>query len=81
MFMTNEVPDSAHAPDLIVVGGGKGGVGKSCLAVNLSVEIARRGWRVVIVDADLGCSNIETLLGMPPGKPLDDYFFDGRTAA
>jgi flagellar biosynthesis protein FlhG len=77
MFLTKEKPEPAKEPDIIIVGGGKGGVGKSCLAVNMSVEIARRGWRAVIVDADLGCSNIETLLGMPPGAPLDDYFFDG----
>lgn len=77
MYLTKDQPQPADEPDIIVVGGGKGGVGKSCLAVNMSVEIARRGWRVVIVDADLGCSNVETMLGMPPRSPLDDYFFDG----
>lgn len=78
MFLTKDKPSPALEPEVIVVGGGKGGVGKSCLAVNLSVEIARRGWRVVIVDADLGCSNVETMLGMPPGAPLDDFFFAGE---
>lgn len=63
-------------PDIIAIGGGKGGVGKSSLAVNLSVELSCRGWRTVVVDADLGCSNVETLLGMRPGVPLDDYFFE-----
>ena len=76
MFLTQQQPSPKSQPEIIVVGGGKGGVGKSCLSVNMSVEIARRGWRVVLVDADLGCSNVETLLGMPPGAPLDDYFFD-----
>lgn len=75
MFLTQQQPSPVSQPDVIVVGGGKGGVGKSCLSVNMSVEIARRGWRVVLVDADLGCSNVETLLGMAPGMPLDDYFF------
>ncbi len=60
--------------ELLVVGGGKGGVGKTCLAVNLSVEIARRGWRVVLIDADLGCSNIETVLGFTPVTRLDAFF-------
>lgn len=78
MFLTQEQPKVNAQPDIIVVGGGKGGVGKSCLAVNLSLEIARRGWRTVVVDADLGCSNIETLFGMRPGAPLDDYFFDNE---
>lgn len=81
MFLTKEKPEPAKDPDIIVVGGGKGGVGKSCIAVNMAVEIARRGWRVVIVDADLGCSNVETLLGMPSGSPLDDYFFEGEEAS
>ncbi len=38
----------------ILLYSGKGGVGKTCFSVNLAVEIARRGWRVVLVDADLG---------------------------
>ena len=52
----------------------KGGSGKSCLAVNFAIEITQRGRRVVLVDADLDCSNVETFLGMPPGDPLDRHF-------
>jgi Mrp family chromosome partitioning ATPase len=57
----------ALLPELMVVGGGKGGVGKTCFSVNLAVEIARRGWRVVLVDADLSCSNVEAMLGVTAG--------------
>jgi len=64
-----------EAPEILVVGGGKGGVGKTCLAVNLAVEIARRGWRVIIVDADLSCSNVETVLGTRSDRKLDDFFY------
>ena len=74
MFLAQEIPHPHSEPQLIVVGGGKGGVGKSCLAVNLATEIAQRGRRVVLVDADLDCSNVETLLGLPPGDPLDRHF-------
>ncbi len=63
------------APEILVVGGGKGGVGKTCLAANLAVEIARRGWRVIIVDADLSCSNVETVLGTRSERKLDDFFY------
>ncbi len=63
------------APEILVIGGGKGGVGKTCLAANLAVEIARRGWRVVIVDADLSCSNVETVLGIQAARRLDDFFY------
>ncbi len=73
MFLAQKIPSPRSEPELIVVGGGKGGVGKSCVSVNLATEIAHRGHRVVIVDADLDCSNVETLLGMPPGKPLDSH--------
>lgn len=61
-------------PAIMVVGGGKGGVGKTCIAVNLAVEIARRGWRVVLVDADLSCSNVEMVLGVRPESKLDSFF-------
>lgn len=61
-------------PEIIVVGGGKGGVGKTCFSVNTAVEIARRGWRVVLMDADLSCSNIETVLGFRSNVRLDDFF-------
>ena len=56
-----------------MVGSGKGGVGKTCVSVNLSVEVARRGWRVVLLDADLSCSNVETLLGFQPKIRLDEF--------
>ncbi|MCF6283736.1 MAG: P-loop NTPase, partial [Candidatus Hydrogenedentes bacterium] len=62
------------SPEILVVGGGKGGVGKTCFSVNTAVEIARRGWRVILLDADLSCSNIETVLGFRSNKRLDDFF-------
>jgi len=65
---------SPDRPEIIVVGGGKGGVGKTCFSVNTSVAIARKGWRVVLVDADLSCSNVETILGVHAERTLDDFF-------
>jgi flagellar biosynthesis protein FlhG len=43
--------------------GGKGGVGRSLLAANLAIQIARGGRRVVLVDLDLQGSNLHTYLG------------------
>lgn len=79
MYLTQ--PDITHreSPEIIVVGGGKGGVGKTCFAANLSVEIARKGWRVILVDADLGCSNLETVLGVHAESRLDDFFYQKGT--
>jgi len=51
-------------PRLIAVAGGKGGVGKSTVAVNLALALARLGHRVTLVDADLGAANLHTMLGM-----------------
>lgn len=49
---------------IIPVASGKGGVGKSLLAVNLSIALAEAGRKVVLVDLDLGASNAHTMLGL-----------------
>jgi len=51
---------------VIAVTGGKGGIGKSNVAVNLSVALAKSGRRVMLMDADLGLANIDVLLGLSP---------------
>ena len=66
-------PVNAKQPRLIAVGGGKGGVGKSCFAVNTAVDIARRGWRVVLFDGDLNCANVEALIGTTCAESLDSF--------
>ena len=56
------------------VGGGKGGVGKSLVAASLGIEFARRGFRVVLIDCDLGGANLHTCLGLdPPRRTLSDF--------
>ena len=51
------------SPRIVAVAGGKGGVGKSTVAVNVATAIARTGRRVTLVDADLGAANLHTMLG------------------
>ncbi|NNF60041.1 MAG: MinD/ParA family protein [Gammaproteobacteria bacterium] len=51
---------------VIAVTGGKGGVGKSCVSINLAVALAQRGKRVLLLDADLGLANVDVLLGLHP---------------
>jgi len=66
-------PDNDR-PRIWAIGGGKGGVGKSVLAANLGVVLAKRRERVVVVDADLGGANLHTIFGMPdPEVTLSDY--------
>ena len=49
----------------ICVTSGKGGVGKSNVAVNLAVTLAKNGRKVVLLDADLGLANADVLCGLP----------------
>lgn len=59
---------------MLAVGGGKGGVGKTFITVNLATSLARLGKRVVVVDVDLEGANLHTCLGVPtPQRSLADY--------
>src|SRR5712675_1182220 len=49
---------------VIAVTGGKGGVGKTTVSVNLAVSIAAQGRDVMLVDADLGMANVDVVLGL-----------------
>jgi flagellar biosynthesis protein FlhG len=63
-----------RARRIIAVGGGKGGIGKSLISANLGIELARRGKRVALVDADLGGANLHTTLGIDvPKRTLTDF--------
>lgn len=57
------------AKRFITIGGGKGGVGKSLVASNLSLAMAQAGSRVILVDCDLGAANQHVLFGIDRPKP------------
>lgn len=63
---------SQRAVQVIAISGGKGGVGKTSVAINLGVGLANRGRRVALLDADLGLANIDVLLGLSPRYTLED---------
>ncbi|HIY99541.1 MAG TPA: septum site-determining protein MinD [Firmicutes bacterium] len=48
----------------IVVTSGKGGVGKTTVCCNLGVQLARRGYRVIVCDLDFGLNNADVVLGV-----------------
>lgn len=56
----------------IAVTSGKGGVGKTTIATNLSMALARAGRRTLLLDADLGMANVDILLGIHPEFTLLD---------
>jgi len=51
---------------VIAVTGGKGGVGKTSVAVNLATALATTGRRVMLLDGDLGLANVDVFLGLSP---------------
>lgn len=64
---------------VIAVTGGKGGVGKTSVAVNLATGLAAAGRRVVLLDGDLGLANVDVLLGLSPRYTLAHVLCGERT--
>lgn len=62
---------------VIAVTGGKGGVGKTNVAVNLAVALAESGKQTLLLDTDLGLANADVLMGLSPTFTLADVI-DGR---
>lgn len=63
---------------VITITSGKGGVGKSNTAINLAIQLKKRGKRVVILDADFGLANIEIMFGTIPKHNLCDLIYQGK---
>lgn len=65
-------PGAFHPVRVVAVTGGKGGVGKTNVSVNLAVSLAEMGKRTLLMDADLGLANVDVLLGLSPKFTLAD---------
>ena len=59
---------------IFAVTSGKGGVGKTFMSANLAAALARRGERVLVLDADLGLANLDVVLNLFPKITLHDVF-------
>ena len=59
---------------ILAVTSGKGGVGKTFVSANLAAALARRGERVLVLDADLGLANLDVVLNLFPKITLHDVF-------
>ncbi|HEY8541643.1 MAG TPA: AAA family ATPase [Pseudothermotoga sp.] len=62
-----------NQPKVVSVASGKGGVGKTIIAVNLAIVLAQRGEKVLLFDADAGFANAEILMGVTPKNTLKDF--------
>jgi len=76
--VSQAIPDMFEAlksskKEVWAIGGGKGGTGKSFIAANIGVAMSKMGKRVLLVDADLGCANLHTVLGVEPTATLSDF--------
>ena len=65
------------AIQVVAITGGKGGVGKTNVAINTAVALARQGKRVAILDADFGLANVDVLLSLSATKTIE-HLLDGE---
>lgn len=64
---------------VITVSSGKGGVGKTSLVLNLGLALEKKGYRVILIDADLGLANLDVMLNATPKYNLNDVIKGRKT--
>ncbi|QTA37839.1 AAA family ATPase [Thermosipho ferrireducens] len=70
--MQNQAKNLVNFGEVILIGSGKGGVGKTLISVNLSVVLNKMGYRVLIFDLDVGFTNSDVLLNLHPEHTMND---------
>ena len=62
---------------LLTITSGKGGVGKSTFSANIAYNLSQKGYKVAVLDADIGFANMQVLLDLKPSYTYFDYL-DGK---
>ncbi len=75
--LTKKISSKKSKTRVLTVTSGKGGVGKSTFCVNSAYLLAKRGLKVVLLDADIGLANLQVLLDIKPQNTFFDYI-EGR---
>ena len=69
----------SRTPKVIAVTGGKGGVGKTSIAINLAIALSRTGSKVCLFDGDTSLANTNVMLGLYPSYTLEHLFTGERS--
>ncbi len=78
--MQKKQPDIKPAMGKVfAITSGKGGVGKSSIAVNLSIALSQVGLKVLLIDADMGLANIDIMTGVSATNSIEDVI-EGRAS-
>lgn len=82
-----EMLQKVNRARVVAISSGKGGVGKSTLALNMALVLCSQGKRVLLLDVDMGMANLDIMLGMVPKynlfhmiqgkKTLDEVIIQG----
>jgi flagellar biosynthesis protein FlhG len=71
LYLRNDAPPP---PRVFAITSGKGGVGKTAVAANVALALAKMQKNVLIIDADLGLANIDVVFGLAPRYNLNHFF-------
>jgi flagellar biosynthesis protein FlhG len=77
--LTNGIKKNYSKTKLVTITSGKGGVGKSTFTANMAFLLSRRGYKVAVLDADIGLANMQILFDMKPQSTFFEYIDGTKT--